>query len=175
MDPSLKVSAGHVTSTKKRGGCRELHAILVTSADRIIRAHSEAFGRWGFLMAKSSGKWRKATNAVGRKLCTALYYMMLTKQAFSYKKYSLVKDAVIFNMPVDELPMLNPDFKRYIRILHENDIHTTTDLITAYLSCSLGGIKGLGRKFFVTMQDYLSHQQKYHAEHKKLHPTTSIH
>lgn len=175
LDPSLKVSAGHVTSTKKRGGCRELHAILVTSADRIIRAHSEAFGRWGFLMAKSSGKWRKATNAVGRKLCTALYYMMLTKQAFSYEKYSLVKDAVIFNMPVDELPMLNPDFKRYIRILHENDIHTTTDLITAYLSCSLGGIKGLGRKFFVTMQDYLSHQQKYHAEHKKLHPTTSIH
>lgn len=47
LDPSLKVSAGKVTSTKKRGGCRVLHAILVSSADRIIRAHSEAFGRWG--------------------------------------------------------------------------------------------------------------------------------
>ena len=47
LDPSLKVSAGHVTSTKKRGGCRSLHSILVTGADRIVRAHSEAFGRCG--------------------------------------------------------------------------------------------------------------------------------
>ena len=170
LDPSLKVSAGHVTSTKKRGGCRELHSILVSSADRIIRAHSEAFGRWGYLMAKSSGKWKKATNAVGRKLCTALYYMWITRQEFSYEKYTLVKNAAIFDISVDELPMLNPDFKRYIRILHDNSIHTTADMVTAYLSCSLGGMKGLGRKFFVTMQDFLSHQHKYQNEYKKLYP-----
>jgi len=171
LDPSLKVSAGHVTSTKKRGGCRTLHAVLVTSADRIIRAHTEAFGRWGFLMAKSSGKWKKATNAVGRKLCTAMYHMMMSGQEFSYENYTIMKDAAIFNIPVDELPMLNPDFKRYIRILHDSEIHTTTDMITAYLSCSLGGVKGLGRKFFVTMRDYLSHQHKYQNEYKKLHST----
>ena len=171
LDPSLKVSAGHVTSTKKRGVCRTLHAVLVTSADRIIRAHTEAFGRWGFLMAKSSGKWKKATNAVSRKLCTAMYHMMMSGQEFSYENYTIMKDAAIFNIPVDELPMLNPDFKRYIRILHDNGIHTTTDMITAYLSCSLGGVKGLGRKFFVTMQDYLSHQHKYQNEYKKLHST----
>lgn len=110
LDPSLKVSAGHVTSTKKRGGCRTLHAILVTGADRIIRAHSEAFGRWGFLMAKSSGMWKKATNAVGRKICVALYYMWLTAQDFSYENYSIVKNAVIFDIPVDDLPLLNSDF-----------------------------------------------------------------
>ena len=168
LDPSLKVSAGHVTSTKKRGGCRTLHSILVTSADRIIRAHSEAFGRWGFLVAKSSGKWKKATNAVGRKLCTAMYHMMMTEQPFSYENYTIMQNAAIFDISVDELPMLNSDFKRYIRILHDHDIHTTSDMITAYLSCSLGGVKGLGRKFFVTMQDYLSHQHKYQNEYKKL-------
>lgn len=173
LDPSLKVSAGHVTSTKKRGGCRTLHAILVTSADRIIRAHSEAFGRWGFLMAKSSGKWKKATNAVGRKLCTAMHQIMLTGREFTYENYTIMKNAAIFDIPVDELPMLNPDFKRYIRILHDNDIHTTTDMVTAYLSCSLGGVKGLGRKFFVTMQDFLSHQHKYQNEYKKLHSNSS--
>lgn len=154
LDPSLKVSAGHVTSTKKRGGCRTLHAILVTSADRIIWAHSEAFGRWGFLMAKSSGKWKKATNAVGRKLCTAMHQIMLTGREFTYENYTIMKNAAIFDISVDELPMLNSDFKRYVKILHDHDIHTTTNMVTAYLSCSLGGVKGLGRKFFVTMQDF---------------------
>jgi transposase len=171
LDPSLKVSAGHVTSTKKRGGCRTLHAILVTSADRIIRAHSEAFGRWGYLMAKSSGKWKKATNAVGRKLCTAMYHMMMTGKEFSYDNYTLMQQVSTFEIPVDELPMLNPDFKRYIKILHENGIHTTTDMVTAYLSCSLGGTKGLGRKFFVTIQDFLQRQHHYHNEYKKLKST----
>ena len=169
LDPSLKVSAGKVTSTKKRGGCRVLHAILITSADRIIRAHTEAFGRWGFLMARSSGKWKKATNAVGRKLCTAMYHMMRTGREFSYDRYTIMQNAVVFDIPVDELPILNPDFKRYIRILHDHGIHTTADMVSAYLSCSLGGVKGLGRKFFVTMQDYLTNQHKYHNEYKKLH------
>ena len=173
LDPSLKVSAGKVTSTKKRGGCRVLHAILVTSADRIIRAHSEAFGRWGYLMAKSSGKWKKATNAVGRKLCTAMYHMMMSGTEFSYDNYKIMQQASIFDIPIDELPMLNPDFKRYIKILHENDIHTTADMATAYLSCSLGGTKGLGRKFFVTIQDFLQRQHYYQVEYKKLHPTDS--
>ena len=172
LDPSLKVSAGHVTSTKKRGGCRELHSIMVASADRVIRAHSEAFGRWGYLMAKSSGKWKKATNAVGRKICTAMYWMMLTRSEFSYEKYNLAKDAALFDISIDELPMLNPDFKRYIRILHDNDIHSTADMVTAYLSCSLGSMKGLGRKFFVTMQDFLQHQHKYQEEYKKLHSSS---
>ena len=68
--------------------------------------------------------------------------------------------------------MLNPNFKRYIRILHDNDIHSTADMVTAYLSCSLGSMKGLGRKFFVTMQDFLQHQHKYQEEYKKLHSSS---
>lgn len=168
LDPSLKVSAGKVTSVKKRSGCRTLHSILVTSADRIIRAHSEAFGRWGYLMAQSSGKWKKATNAVGRKLCTAMYHIMMTGKEFTYENYTMLQQASIFEIPVDELPLLNPDFKRYIKILKENDIHTSTDMITAYLSCTLGSTKGLGRKFFVTIRDYIQRQHHYQNEYKKL-------
>lgn len=174
LDPSLKVSAGKVTSTKKRGGCRVLHAILVSSADRIIRAHSEAFGRWGYLMAKSTGKWKKATNAVGRKLCTAMYHMMMSGTEFSYDNYKIMQQASIFDIPVYELPMLNPDFERYVRILHDNNIHTTADMATAYLSCSLGDVKGLERKFFVTIQDFLQRQHHYQVEYKKLHPTENV-
>ena len=174
LDPSLKVSAGKVTSTKKRGGCRVLHAILATSADRIIRAHSEAFGRWGYLMAKSSGKWGKTTNAVGRKLCVAIYHMMMTGMPFSYENYHIMDKAAVFDISIDELPMLNPDFKRYVKILHENDIHTTVDMITAYLTCSLAGMKGLGNKFFAVIRDFLQHQHKYQLEYKKLHPTANV-
>ena len=82
-----------------------------------------------------------------------------------------MQQAAVFDISIDELPMLNPDFKRYIRILHDHDIHSTTDMITAYLTCTLGSIKGLGRKFFVTIQDYLQHQHKYQDEYKRLHST----
>lgn len=122
-----------------------LHSILVSSEDRIIRSHSEAFDRWGYLMAKSSGKWKKATNAVGRKLNTALYHMMLTGSEFSYENYSLINDAVEIDIPVADLPSIKPDFKRYVKVLHENGILTTSDLVTSYLSCSLGSVRGLGR------------------------------
>ena len=161
LDPSLKVSAGKVTSTKKRGGCLMLHSLLVSSADRIIRSHSEAFGRWGYLMAKSSGKWKKANTAVGRKLNTALYHMILTGSEFSYENYSLINDAVELDIPVAKLPSINPDFKRYVKVLHENGIMTTSDLVASYLSCSLGRVRGLRRKFFVTLQNFVTNQNKY--------------
>ena len=161
LDPSLKVSAKHVTSTVIRGGCKELHRVLTSAADRMIRHHNEMFGRWGYLLYQQTGKWKKATNAVARKLAVALYYMMLSGQPFSYEKYSLVKNMDVLNIPVAMLPVLNPDFKRYIRILEEHNILTTPDLATAYLSCELGSIKGLGKKFFVTIKDFLSNQHKY--------------
>ena len=161
-------------------------------------------------MAKASGKWKKAANAVGRKICVALYYMWLTAQdfswvscylggnnqfygdftsrnhirhhhypnlsryPFSYENYSIVKNIVIFDIPVDDLPLLNPVFKRYIRILHDNDVNSTADLIAAYLSCSLAEIKGLGRKFFDAMKDFLSHQHKYQSDYKILFPSSQL-
>lgn len=161
LDPSLKVSAKHVTSTVKRGGCKELHHVLTSSGDRLIRCHSEMLGQWGYNIYCQTGKWKKAANAVGRKLAVALYYMMKSGSEFSYDKYNLIKDIGTFNIPVEELPSLNPDFKRYIRILKDNDIHYTDDMVTAYLSCKLGGLKGLGRKFFSVIRDYLNNQQKY--------------
>lgn len=168
LDPSLKVSAKHVTSTVMRGGCKELHHALTSAADRMIRRHNEMFGRWGYLLYQQTGKWKKATNAVARKLAVALYYMMLTGQPFSYEKYNLVKNMSILNIPVSMLPKLNPDFKRYIRVLEEKGIMTTSDLATSYLSCELGSVKGLGKKFFITIKEFLSNQQKYRNLYNEL-------
>jgi hypothetical protein len=140
LDPSLKVSAKHVTSTVKRGGCKELHHVLTSSGDRLIRCHSEMFGRWGYNLYCQTGKWKKASNAVGRKLAVAMYYMMKSGSEFSYDNYNLIKSIGIFDIPIEELPVLNPDFKRYIRILKEHEIHSTNEMVTAYLSCELGSL-----------------------------------
>ena len=168
LDPSLKVSADRVTSTKKRGGCRELHRVLTSSADRLIRNHTEMFGRWGYNLYCQTGKWKKAANAVARKLAVALYYMMLTGQEFSYENYNLVKSLSDFDVPVSVLPSLNPDFKRYIRILEEHNIYSTSKMTLAYLSCELRPVRGLGKKFFITLRDFLDHQNKYRQLYKHL-------
>ena len=161
LDPSLKISAKHVTSTVKRGGCKALHKTLTSCADRLIRNHTEMFGQWGYNLYLQTGKWKKASNAVARKLAVALYFMMLTGKEFSYEKYSLIKNISVFNISVDELPELIPDFKRYIKILHENNINNTSELVTAFLSCSLGSCKGLGKKFFSTLREFMNNQHKY--------------
>jgi hypothetical protein len=172
LDPSLKVSAKHVTSTRKRGGNKELHKALVSSADRLIRNHTEMFGRWGYNLYNQTGKWKKASNAVARKLAVAMYYMMLTGQPFSYENYNLVKNLHVLEIPVSELSSIEPDFKRYIRILEEHGITTTSQLVTAYLSCSLGSCRGLGKKFFSVLRIFLNEQHKYKRIYKELHSNT---
>lgn len=161
LDPSLKISAKHVTSTVKRGGNKELHKSLTSAGDRLIRHHSEMFGRWGHNLYQQTGKWKKASNAVARKLVVAMYFMMMTGQEFSYEKYNLMKSIDVFDIPVSELPILNPDFKRYVRILESNGIISTSQMANAYLACELGPVKGLGRKFFMTIRDFLNNQHKY--------------
>ena len=94
--------------------------------------------------------------------------MMLTGQEFSYEKYKLVKDIATLDIPVSVLPSLNQDFKRYIRILESNGILTTQKMATAYLSCELGSVHGLGKKFFMTIRDFLDHQTKYKDLYKQL-------
>lgn len=99
--------------------------------------------------------------------------IMHSQSSLGVKQISVNRQLFFGVIPIDELPALNRDFKRYIRILHENDIHTTADMITAYLSCSIGGIKGLGRKFYITLKDFISHQRQYQEDYKKLHETAN--
>ena len=161
LDPSLKISAGKVTSTVKRGGHKTLHSSLSLCASGLIKSHNEMFGRWGYQLYCKSGKWKKAVNAVARKLASAMYFMWMTEQPFSYEKYNIAREIEVFDIPVTELATLNYDFKRYIKHLHEADIFTTKQLANAYLSCTLGSAKGLGKKFFTILEDFFNHQQKY--------------
>ena len=161
LDPSLKISAGKVTSTVKRGGSKPLHKALNMSAHRLIHRHNEMFGIWGYNLQQQTGKKKKAANAVARKLSVAMFYMMKTGSEFTYDNYHSIRNIDVFNIPVEDLVLINRDFKRYIRILKENNIYTTTDLATAYISCSLGSCSGLGKKFFGLLKDFLDHHVTY--------------
>jgi hypothetical protein len=123
----------------------------------------------GYHLYAQTGKWKKAANAMTRKLAVAMYYMMLTGQPFSYENYQFMKNLPVLDIPVSELPSIESDFKRYIRILQEHGIHTTFQLVTAYLSCSLGSCRGLGKKFFSVLRIFLNEQHKYKHIYKELH------
>lgn len=161
LDPSLKISAGKVTSTVMRSGNKALHKALNMSAHRLIHRHNEMFGIWGYNLQQQTGKKKKAANAVARKLSVAMYYMMKTGTEFTYDKYHSIRNIDVFDIPVEDLVLINRDFKRYIRILKENNIHSTVDLATAYISCSLGSCNGLGKKFFSILKDFLDHHVSY--------------
>lgn len=90
--PSLKISASKVVSTVRRGGHKQLHKQLCMCASVLIKNHNEMFGKWSYNLYCQTGRWKKATNAVARKLAIALYYMQSNGQSFSYEKYNLVRD-----------------------------------------------------------------------------------
>lgn len=161
LDPSLKVSAGHVTSTTKRGGNKQIHSLLCQSASRLMMHHSEAFGQWGFNMYKSTGRWKKGTNAVGRKLACALYFMQRKGEKFTYAGYNSFKPPTVLNIGLDELALIDRKFKRYVKILAECGIHDTQQMVDAHHDCRLSGTRGLGKAFYSNVQNFISKQSEY--------------
>ena len=161
LDPSLKISADHVTSTKKRKGNKPLHSSLCTSASIIIGHHNEHFGRWGYRIYQQTGKWKKATNAVARRLSTALYHMHLNAEPFSYEKYQLTKEISVMRISLDDLVSLNSGFRRYIPVLQSIGIADTKDLVHSYFACELRNCKGLGPKFYTLVKEFTENQDSY--------------
>jgi len=130
-------------------------------ASILIKNHNEMFGKWGYNLYCQTGRWKKATNAVARKLAIALYYMQSNGQSFSYEKYNLVRDVVVVNVTIDKLAEMNHDFYRYVKPLVGSGIYNTTDLVHRYYSCELRQIKGLGKKFFGLIKDFIDNQKYY--------------
>ena len=160
-DPSLKVSAGKVTSTVKRKGNPELHGALCRAAASLVKAHKEPFGKWGYNIAVSSGRWKKGVAAVARKLVIALYHMMLRGEEFSYDSYRLLVEPEVMDMTIDELCMLEPQFRRYVKPLHAAGIATTSQLVHEFYTCRLTTVGGLGKKFYGLVKEFIENQQAY--------------
>lgn len=161
LDPSLKISAQHVTSTKKRKGNKSLHVALCSAASNIVGRHNEHFGRWGYRIFQQTGKWKKASNAVARRLSTALYHMHMNAEPFSYEKYQLTKEISVLDIPLDDLVQINSGFRRYILTLRSVGINSTKPLAQSYYACELRGCKGLGPKFYTLVKEFIDNQDGY--------------
>ena len=160
-DPSVKVSAGKVTSTVKRGGRKDLHSALCMAASNLMRRHSEPFGMYGYNIAMQTGVWKKGVSALARKLSVAMYYMMLRNEPFSYASYSMITEPDVMNISIECLVKLNPAFKRYMRHLIGHGITDTKQLVHKFYICELGAMKGLGKNFFALTKDFINNQKKY--------------
>ena len=67
----------------------------------------------------------------------------------------------VMNIPIEELPKIEPQFRRYVRILISSDIHTTKEMIHRFYLCDLTNIKGLGKKFYGLLREFIDNQNRY--------------
>ena len=142
-DPSLKVSAGKVTSKTKRKGNANLHFQLSEIAGSCINRHSEPFGRWGYAISKkhAKGGFKKASGAVARRIAVSLYFVHKQNVPFSYDKYNFYK----INVP--EVSLHDMGFsKRLVNLLSLNGLTDSKVITEFYIIGKIFTIKGLGNK-----------------------------
>ena len=168
LDPSVQISAKHVTGKKMRKGNKDLHSALTLAASNLINRRNEAIGRWGYRLYLQTGRWKKAVNAVARRLAMSLYQVQLRGEEFSYEKYNIFRRAKVIDITVEELVILKPEFNRYIKILKENGIETTSQMVRAYEAFTLTQMKGLGKKFYSLVQDFIDNQKDYKARYDEI-------
>jgi transposase len=142
FDPSVKVSAGKVTSATVRRGNKELHASLMRAAGVLLNHKSEYFGQWASRIQKKSAKggYRKACAAIGRKLIISMYYMWLRNEEFTYENYK--RDEFC----IDDIPLERTQLsKRTVTKLKNLGISSSGLLESKYKTAELFQ-KGIGGK-----------------------------
>ncbi|MBR3245782.1 MAG: transposase [Parasporobacterium sp.] len=173
FDPSAATSAGKVVSGKKRKGNKELHEAIVRSAGTLLSRANEPFGRWAENLYNRSGKWKKASNALGRKLVTALYYVQKTGNEFDYEKYRIEEPEVI-DISLDRLIEIEPAFRRYIKKIIPMNITTTQEMVHVYHICGFKRVKGLGKGFYGLVRKFIENQNEYRERYFEIYGKDDI-
>jgi hypothetical protein len=151
-DPSLKISAGKVTSHTRRGGNTRLHYQLIKVAGSCIGRHSEPFGQWGYalLQRHAKGGYKKACGAVARRIATAMYFIHLNSEPFSYDKYNFYKIEVP-NVSLDEMQFST----RTRNILTHNNLFTSQAITSLFITGELHKLRGLGKKSIAEVDGWI--------------------
>jgi len=142
-DPSLKVSAGKVTSQTRRNGNAKLHFQLSKIAGSCINRHREPFGRWGYAISKkhAKGGYKKASGAVARRIAVSLYFVHKQNEPFSYDNYNFYK------IDVPNVHLSDMGFpKRLENILLSNGLTDSKAIADSYIVGKIHELKGLGKK-----------------------------
>jgi hypothetical protein len=140
-DPSLKVSAGKVTSHVKRKGNARLHHVLKNVAAQLVRRRSEVLGQWGFALHRrhAKGGWARAINAVSRRLSVMLWHCHRLGATFSYEQYQFYVTPEVIDCPVQEMGLGG----RYQSMLLDAGLKRSSEVARAFQT-SLPQQKGIG-------------------------------
>jgi len=151
-DPSLKVSAGKVTSYHRRKGNKFLHIALLQAASSLIQRKKEPFGNWGYRMYKSNrkGGWRKACAAVARRLCVSLFHVHRLCEPFDYEKYSFWREIEVPDVKLERMNLSTFTENK----LRKRGLLTSTAIAEAYYR-DLAQEKGIGKKCLSEIQDWI--------------------
>lgn len=151
-DPSLKVSAGKVTSHTRRAGNERLHHALLFAAAGLLRQTEEPLGQWGRSIAgrHKKGGHRKACGAVARRIAVGLWHVHRKAEPFTYDGYTFTLKVIVPDLPLSTF--LRPTA---IKLLKANHLTTTQALADAYYAGRLGAIMGLGDTTIDTIRSWL--------------------
>ena len=164
-DPSLKVSAGKVTSMVRRAGNARLHAALLYAAAGVLRQPADPLGQWGRSIAgrHKKGGHRKACGAIARRLAVSLWHVHRKGEMYDGSQYQLVNQ---FTVPDVKLSSILP--KRAVSILKAEHVTSTAALALAYTEGKLAGMFGLGSGTIAKIKAWISeHGTRKHFAHRK--------
>jgi hypothetical protein len=141
-DPSVKVSAGKVTSHTRRKGNLKLHNALLHAAQGLVNKGESPLSQWGKSIAgrHKKGGYRKACGAVARRLSACLWQVHTRCELFSFAKYNLTRVPRVPDVPMDTLGL----GQTALSLLQSKGITTALLLAEAWTRGELASIKGFG-------------------------------
>lgn len=162
-DPSLKVSAGKVTSHTKRKGNARLHHVLKMVAAHELRRTDSKVGQWGRLIhrrQKHSG-WGRAVNAVARRIAIMLWHVHRKGEPFDITRYNFYQAPKVRECTLEEMQLST----RTHNLMFQNDLHDSQSVVNAMIT-TLPQQRGIG-------PSCLRELQKWVAENPAPRPQTT--
>ena len=163
-DPSLKVSAGKTTSHTRRKGNSTLHDQLIRCAGTCINRANEPFGQWGkqIYSRHVKGGYKKASGAVARRICIAMYYIHLNNIPFSYDGYNFFRIEVN-EVAIEEMGLSN----RLTSILtNTHEFKSSKEVTESYIKGEFKNKKGIGQKSVTEIKTWIEQNKKSYKNDK---------
>jgi len=150
-DPSVKVSAGKVTSTTRRKGNERLHYSLLRAAGGRMLATACPLGAWGRSIRgrHKKGGYRKATSAIARRIGVSLWHVHRLGVAYDPTKYTFGLRPTVPDVPIEEMGL-----GRAERVLREYGITTSGQVLDAYYD-GMATLKGVGEACLNAVRSWL--------------------
>ena len=151
-DPSVKVSAGKVTSHTRRAGNERLHGALIFAAQGLINRADEPLGQWARSIQgrHKKGGYKKGCGALARRIAAALWHVHRLGIAFSYDQYKLTQPLAYASTPLREILAPRP-----VKLLAEHGVKSSQQLGEAYTSGRLGTLPGFGESSLAAIRLWL--------------------